>query len=715
MSENNVTGIIGAEVTTTGIIGATVAIGQYIVNDYVITIAPVEDDYGYTMTITRGSDTQTVTLYGLSTEQYNSMLGYLQQAQEAAQNAAGSASDAYAYLELALDAANRANTQAARAEQASDTARSYASQAQTAKQGAETAKTDAQTARTQAQGYWQAAETAATRAGSAATRAETALAAAETAQSAAEAAQTAAEAAETDTQTYAGQASQSAANAAQSAASAAQTLAQVQAEGAAQIAAIDAEGQRVIDSIPEDYTEVVSDVADLKSQLTDSGLIEYVDFSDVVTDKYILYNGTEQSGANFSHTQPFEIKKGQTVVFTAKGYSTSIAMIAKHIGGTSYLSLVNSVDSEVRDYTYTATEDTNIVLSYNYNSTYNAVVFYEIDQIIEEQEAIENKLTKTVDFSDVVAGKFISSSGTEETSVNFSHTNPMILKKGETIIFKAKGYLTSVAMIASYNGGTSYTPIVTSIDSTVREYSYTANTDINIVLSYGVTASYSATISVDLFNLGTVGTMNNLFSIFETFGACGDSLISGTIEVASGNIQDAVTNYNLSWAKQLSNICKNDYTHYSFGGATTKTWLNTFSDSIASKDAYFVALGINDFASLSLGSASDIGTSADTFFRYYGDIIALLKATNAKAKIFVCSIYRGGSDVESWNSAIKYFADNNTNVYYLDFTNMSVDFGAFKNGSHFSAIGYRMIAVKVSGMIDTLMTTNYGEFRYVGT
>ena len=50
MSENNVNGIIGASVTTTGIIGATVAIGQYIINDYVITIAEAEGDYGYTMT-----------------------------------------------------------------------------------------------------------------------------------------------------------------------------------------------------------------------------------------------------------------------------------------------------------------------------------------------------------------------------------------------------------------------------------------------------------------------------------------------------------------------------------------------------------------------------------------------------------------------------------------------------------------------------------------
>jgi hypothetical protein len=251
-----------------GIIGGTIGIGQYIINDYVITIAESEGEYGYTMTVARGDDVQTISLYGLTPEQYNSMIGYLEQAQAAAQSAAGSASDAADYMEAAINAANTANTQAGRATQASNTAQSYASQAQTAKQSAETAKNDAQTARTQAQGYRQAAEAAATRAETAATNAGNAQTAAEAAQTSAEAAQTAAETAETNAQTYAGHASTRATDAAQSAASAVQTLAQVQAEGQVQIAAIDAEGQRVLDSIPEDYSQMTEDVADLKSQMS---------------------------------------------------------------------------------------------------------------------------------------------------------------------------------------------------------------------------------------------------------------------------------------------------------------------------------------------------------------------------------------------------------------------------------------------------------------
>jgi len=231
MSENNVNGITGADVaTTTGIVGATIAIGQYIVNDYVITIAEAEGDYGYTMTITRGTETQTVTLYGLTAEQYDAMLGYLQQAQEAAQSAQTADRDAQAALSRALNAAlAAADSESNAAEHASESLEQAGFALQSAND-AQAASTAAQSAQQQAQ----AAQTAA----------ETAKTIAQTAQAAAEVARTAAETAETNADTSASQASQSATNAAQSA----------------------TDAQHVLDSIPADYTQMEADVADLKSQ-----------------------------------------------------------------------------------------------------------------------------------------------------------------------------------------------------------------------------------------------------------------------------------------------------------------------------------------------------------------------------------------------------------------------------------------------------------------
>lgn len=499
MSENNVNGIIGAEVTTTGIIGATVAIGQYIVNDYVITIAPVEDDYGYTMTITRGSDTQTVTLYGLSTEQYNSMLGYLQQAQEAAQSAEGSASDAFEYLARALDAANRATNLALRAEQASDTARSYASQAQTAKQGAETAKTDAQTARTQAQGYWQAAETAATRAGSAATCAETALAAAETAQSAAEAAQTAAEAAETDTQTYAGQASQSAANAAQSAANAAQTLTQVQAEGAVQIAAIDAEGQRVIDSIPEDYSQMEEDVTDLKSQTQDIQN-ELIGTKSIQTSTHYTLSRYVVSGSSYS-LQSSSLYDVVSLIPVNEGdvFSVPYSLTSSSTTFLCYFSnspestgnLVDSSNAITAGEKYTVPEHVKYLGLTVPTGTTPIVTFY-VDKI----DILEEKVS---DVADSKSRANTARSTTMDTgdSISISVGN---LKKNTVLGFSANittfGSL-QIGQGKTVNGETAYLVIN---DSTIKVYGYQSGAVERGLYSHGLSISDYIDICVEESN-----------------------------------------------------------------------------------------------------------------------------------------------------------------------------------------------------------------------
>lgn len=198
-----------SNVTTEGILQGTIGIGQYIVNDYVLTLEPLETGDGYTLTIRKGSDVQTVTLEGLSEENLEIFRGYVAAAQAA----------------------------------------------QLAAEGAQTA-----------------AETAQGNAEDAQTAAEAAQSLAETAQAAAETAETNAGASATQAGTSASSAAQSATQAAGSAAAAAQTLTDVQAAGQAQIAAIGAEGERVLETIPEDYTEMSGDVSNLKTQMNDLGL-----------------------------------------------------------------------------------------------------------------------------------------------------------------------------------------------------------------------------------------------------------------------------------------------------------------------------------------------------------------------------------------------------------------------------------------------------------
>lgn len=74
-----------------GIIGGTVSLGRYVVNDYTLTISEIED--GYRLTIQRGSETQTADLISLKPEELAELREAAESA-EAAAEAAGEASDA---------------------------------------------------------------------------------------------------------------------------------------------------------------------------------------------------------------------------------------------------------------------------------------------------------------------------------------------------------------------------------------------------------------------------------------------------------------------------------------------------------------------------------------------------------------------------------------------------------------------------------------------
>lgn len=365
----SVQGIVGASAdSVVGIVGATVSIGQYIINDYVITLTPIEGDYGYTMTITKGSEVQTITMYGLSTEQYDAMLGYLEQAQtasaaaETAQEGAEDARDAaQAALNQSITYANNAAASATAASTSADNASTYEYNAAQSLYRSIDARDRAEAAKTAAQAAQTAAESAATSAGNA--------------QTAAGAAQTAAETAETNAQTYAGQASQSATNAATSAAAAAQTLTQVQAEGATQIAAIDAEGQRVLDSIPADYSQMEADVTDLKSQMSAVDAVLPKDEtwqSETVVENSGYYNRSgEQKSSQYANYAMFDYKDmPYKVTCSQMPNNATIAPIVYIDQAGNVLGVEPSDNStKLTDYVLTVPDGTaKIVINYTVNN-----------------------------------------------------------------------------------------------------------------------------------------------------------------------------------------------------------------------------------------------------------------------------------------------------------------------------------------------------------
>ena len=110
-----------------------------------------------------------------------------------------------------------------------------------------------------------------------------------------------------------------------------------------------------------------------------------------------------------------------------------------------------------------------------------------------------SKLTKSIAVIASEDNKYISASGNVVNINNFSISREISLLAGETLYVQASGYLTNVSIIAR-KGSNSYTPLVESIDSVNRKYSYQAKESITVVISYDKRYEHNAFIISSLLD-----------------------------------------------------------------------------------------------------------------------------------------------------------------------------------------------------------------------
>jgi hypothetical protein len=133
-----------------------------------------------------------------------------------------------------------------------------------------------------------------------------------------------------------------------------------------------------------------------------------------------------------------------------------------------------------------------------------------LSQEIEQLKGGETEVTTEtpVDFSTSKVG-YINKSGQyiDSGSNNitfFNYTEPIFLKKGDHIDISVKGYNqgATVLSILAMVEGTGYTSLVDTTDgANVADYTYTADKDCNVVISYDNRKSHSATVfSTEIVN-----------------------------------------------------------------------------------------------------------------------------------------------------------------------------------------------------------------------
>lgn len=169
-----------------------------------------------------------------------------------------------------------------------------------------------------------------------------------------------------------------------------------------------------------------------------------------------------------------------------------------------------------------------------------------------------------------ISGKYISDKGAIRDSESFAHTSIIELPPHYTIYANCRGYLTNVCIIAKYDDveGT-YTPLVNSVDSTLRVYQYTniTNETIKIVCSFSINAIRNINlldnnIIPPLSYPYDLGVNNTIKSDIAT-GLVTSSAISWKVSDFSGGIEKKCveitltnpreTNWGYYWTKDLGN------------------------------------------------------------------------------------------------------------------------------------------------------------------
>ena len=198
--------------------------------------------------------------------------------------------------------------------------------------------------------------------------------------------------------------------------------------------------------------------------------------------------------------------------------------------------------------------------------------------------------------------------------------------------------------------------------------------------------------------------------LFENIAVIGDSYSSGAVFTSATQGEEY---YNISWTQLLARKHGLNAVNYSKGGLQTRTWLTSQyglskMQADTPKDLYFIFLGINDANVLSdneIGTVSDIGTNADTFFGNYGKIINHVKTKAPNAKIVLINHFIQNRKVYT---PIKQIGQH-LNLPVLDLAKDPVtgspEFLADMENGHPKSLGYASLA----GSIERLLKQSFNN------
>lgn len=382
----------------------------------------------------------------------------------------------------------------------------------------------------------------------------------------------------------------------------------------------------------------------------------------------------------------------------------------------------------------------------NKNSvSYKISALQDNDQILKtEIENINFELGNAVQVSpDLVTGKFITDSGTISTNSGYAYTEPIELKKGDELIVNAAGYGTSVAIISLYSNET-YTPVVISYGSgsIVRDYSYIAENDCNIVCSFSIQSGLGHIISVKRFAESPVSYDGIPYvSMFRTLLCIGDSTTAGVVDWRNPSVgADTVPEY--SWPTVFNKITGVPIFNYGQASATCKSWyINHYpngnmgipegipgrepAEGTVKYDACVIQLGVNDWFKIvsDLGrepvNAEECASQIAEAKEYLGYLIEYTKVCSTSCKIFLATTSSAFNNriasffLSAWKTMLEELAVEYTDVFVVDINTYSKLENEVFFYNHPTALGYAKTAQDLASYISYIVAQNIAQFRNV--
>ena len=515
---------------------------------------------------------------------------------------------------------------------------------------------------------------------------------------------------------------------------------------------------------------------------------------DRIIGEYRVITGSLASGDAYFYTKPIKLHKGDKIIITDANIVKAVSIISEVDSNNNFISVIYAGQSAVASYTFTASRDMLIGLS-ALNSQADKIVietngvFQRLTADEEDISDLQKTLTDTtrgLETTDVVVGKYRTIAGNLSTMAAYFYSNPIFLHKGDRIVTTSEIKLTkSVSFISKVDAENNFDSVLKAgsgsaeiIDYTMTENTYISISALNnqrtlvVIYQNGIVSQMDSLVS-DMVSISPdadtklpVITDNPLSSIrrdagygsiIRKWGIIGDSLSSGEMQCynntsTSSSDYKHIDMYQYSWGQQFARLIGADAYNFSNGGQTTWGWLksqgtthdesyiggigggdwNLAKQDAYKKDAYIIALGVNDRPKIAsgeyvLGATSQIisydGTDSDiddtsvnpkSFVRYYAGIIQRVKSIQPKAKIFCVTPLdsKYAEIAQAIRNIVEYYA--NDNVYLIDlFTYLpsgyNVD-GYMLNG-HLSPMGYTYTAYMINTYIDWIIRNNGSAFR----